>query len=151
MTVFSRFGIYRSRGGGAATGCVGVFRVDAVCGGGQSAGMDPLPARVGAEPLLYAEPEALRRPARLRVIGSVSIAAGCGGRGVNALVAEGMAHQIFKQRGGVKGVSRGPFIERWLMVTGAEAVLSAAMAADVSAAGAATLRRPGRWSGLHRW
>lgn len=110
-----------------------------------------VPRQVVADSLRYAEPAALRQPVRFRVIGSISIAAGCAGVAINLLIAAGMGNQLFKQWGGVRGVSRLPFVEAWLMLTGAEAVLSAGLGVFAIVMGAVMLRRPGRGPRLHRW
>jgi hypothetical protein len=99
--------------------------------------------------LEYAGRRAAWHPARHALIGALSVLFGAWGVVFNLFLAATMAKELGKQWfGRMKGLPLP--VQAWLAGTAAEAAASAVLAAVLVAAGAATLRRPGRAAALHR-
>ena len=91
----------------------------------------------------------ITRPGRSQIIGAASVFVGAVSLLVNYLVGGAMIVQLLKQWGYIPhGAAREP-IEAWLIVTSAEALLSAVCAVFSIAIGAMTLRRSSRAAALH--
>jgi hypothetical protein len=104
-------------------------------------------ARPGA--LTYAGPTAKWHLLRTQLLGVASVASGCLGGALNLVLAATMFKELGKQWFGRMKAMPLPF-QAWLLAAGAEAAASAALAAFLVVAGAATLRRPGSGARLHR-